>query len=204
MAYVSKVLLDGERVETRPRFSRFAEYGAPTVEFALALGSWLLLRAVLAPWLTPTDPVIQAAARYAFIAGVVIFTARWAFRMIRRAVTLWFRELAVTDRRFMEKSGVFTVSFFATDLEKIVRVEIEQPLLGRVFDYGHVTIVTLGEVRHVTERVAGPIALQQALHERMTRGTHSPADGAPQALPQATSTDPAALPAPPAREPAVH
>ena len=107
---------------------------------------------------------------WAYIAGMVLFAGRLAYRLGRRALELAFREIAVTNRRFMEKSGVFAVRFYSTDLEKIVRVAIEQSLLGRLFNYGDVTIVTIGEVSHTTHDVAAPIGLQQSLHARMNRG----------------------------------
>lgn len=174
MTYVDRALLTEETIELRPRFSRFAAYGAPLVEFAAVVGAWSIARAVILGPLTPESPEIRKWMLWAYFAGLAIFAARFGWRMVVRFAHLVFAELAVTNRRFMEKEGILDIRFFATDLEKIQRVEIAQPLLGRIFDYGDITIVTLGEVTHTTRAVKAPIALQQALHKRMTSAAPGP------------------------------
>ncbi len=172
MGYLNKVLLPGEVIERRPKFSNMAQFGAPLVEFTLFLIAWTLARSVLIAWLLPSASEAETTARWLDWAYWIVFAvlaARFTWRMGYRAVRLLFRELAVTDRRFMEKDGVVNVRFWSTDLEKIVRVTIEQPLLGRFFDYGAVTIVTIGEVEHTTSGIASPIDLQQSVHARMAR-----------------------------------
>ena len=168
MAYLSRVLLDDEDIERRPYLSRMAIFGAPFVEFVVISATWAAARAVLSPYIVPADPELAQLVSIAFLAGFAAVLARFLYRMGRRAIDVMFTEIAVTNRRFMEKSGVLSVNFFSTDLEKIVRVAIEQSPLGRIFNYGKVTIVTIGEVSHTSKDVAAPIALQQALHRRMT------------------------------------
>jgi hypothetical protein len=168
MAYVDRVLLEGETILRRPRFSRFAAYGAPLVEFAGVALAWTVLRyATLGVFMEPDAPA-RPALFWVYVGGMLLMAARFGWRMLVRFLNLTFSELAVTNWRYMEKAGVLDVSFWATDLEKVQRVEIGQPLLGRLFDYGDLTIVTLGEVAHTTRAVAAPIRLQQALHARMT------------------------------------
>lgn len=181
MAYLTKALLPGEAVEQQPKFSNMAQFGAPTVEFVLIVVVWWVLRQAAlqlsAPHL-PENPTLETVLRWAYWIGLGVFTLRFAWRMGYRALRQKFRELAVTNRRYMEKDGVFNVRFWSTDLEKIVRLSIDQPILGRVFNYGSVTIVTVGEVEHTTAGIAAPISLQNALHARMeahraTIGTHA-------------------------------
>lgn len=167
MAYVSRVLLPNERIEARPELSRMAQYGAPTLEFLASVALWIAARSALMAFAPEFDPTVERVLAWSFVIGLAVFTGRFLWRMSVRFMRLVFQEIAVTNRRFMEKSGVLNVSFYSTDLEKIVRVAIEQPLLGRLFDYGDLTIVTVGEVSHTTTGVAQPIRLQQALHSRM-------------------------------------
>lgn len=169
MAYLDKVLLSGETIERRPHYSRFAAYGAPLVEFAAVVMAWTLLRYLILELLISAEFANSPWGMALYIVGVLLMGARFAWRMGARFLNLAFSELAVTNRRYMEKAGVFNVTFWATDLEKVQRVEISQPLLGRAFDYGDLTIVTLGEINHTTRAVAAPIRLQQAIHARMTQ-----------------------------------
>ncbi len=168
MSYVSRVLLPQERIEARPKLSRMAQYGAPIIEFLASILMWSIAREAILAFLPEPDPTLQAVLKWGYLGGLAIFTVRFIWRFIVRVSRLWFHEIAVTNQRFMEKTGVLNVSFYSTDLEKIVRVAIDQPLLGRFFDYADVTIVTVGEVSHKTQGVAQPIALQQALHARMS------------------------------------
>ena len=168
MAYIDRTLLEAERVERRPRFSRFAAYGAPLVEFAAVALTWSVFRWTILGLALPADVAPPAALTWLYLGGLAIMAARFGWRMAVRFLNLTFSEIAVTNLRYMEKSGVLDVRFWATELDKINRVEISQPLLGRLFDYGDVTIVTVGEVDHTSRAVAAPIRLQQALHTRIT------------------------------------
>ncbi len=168
MAYVDKVLIVRERIEQRPQFSRFAAYGAPLVEFFAVAFVWSVLRWILIGVVFPVEGETEQWFLVGYVVGLALFGVRFGWRMGVRFVKLMFSELAVTNLRFMEKEGVLDVRFWATDLEKIQRVEIKQPLLGRLFDYGDITIVTVGEVTHTTRAVEAPIQLQQALHARMS------------------------------------
>ncbi len=165
-------MLAGEEAEYAPRFSNMAHYGAPILEFVAVTGLWSVARGLLLDPLTESQsPQIQQWFQWAYLAGLAVFAGRLVWRLTLRFIRMRFRELAVTNRRFVEKDGVFNVEFWATDLEKIVRVAIEQPWLGRIFNYGAVTIVTVGEVSHTTRDVADPASLQHALHARMQGAT---------------------------------
>jgi hypothetical protein len=168
MSYLDRVLLDGEAIVSRPQFSRFAAYAAPLIEFSTVALVWTVLRFAVLGAIAP-DMAGWPSLFWIYVGGMLLMAGRFGWRMVVRFLNIAFSELAVTNRRFMEKAGVLDVTFWATDLEKVERVEMEQPLLGRLFDYGDITIVTLGEVRHTTHAVAAPIQLQQALHARMTR-----------------------------------
>lgn len=167
MAYLSRAMLSGETILYQPRFSAFAAYGAPTVELAAELLLWQAARWLIMGPIAPESVELRQALFWLFLAGLAIFFARFVWRLGVRFIRLVFSELAVTNRRYMEKSGILDVAFWSTDIEKIVRVAIDQPLLGRFFNYGDITIVTIGEVSHTTHGVADPLALQQAVHARM-------------------------------------
>lgn len=55
-------------------------------------------------------------------------------------------ELAVTDKRVIGKVGVFSTKSLDAPLNKIQSVSVQQPLFGKIFNYGNVKIDTAGEV----------------------------------------------------------
>ncbi len=168
MAYLDRVLLDDEVILRRPRFSRFAAYGAPLVEFSAVALAWTAFRFWILGYFLPYEMITHGALFWIYVGGMLLMAVRFGWRMLVRFLNLAFSELAVTNRRYLEKAGVLDVTFWATDLERVQRVEIEQPLLGRIFDYGDINIIAPGEVEHTTRAVSDPIGLQQALHARMT------------------------------------
>lgn len=54
-------------------------------------------------------------------------------------------ELVVTNRRVVNKSGVFDVHTKDIPLKMVINVNIYQPLLGRILDYGTITISTAAQ-----------------------------------------------------------
>jgi uncharacterized membrane protein YdbT with pleckstrin-like domain len=65
------------------------------------------------------------------------------------------RQYVVTNRRVMSLSGVFTKEVIDSLLEKVNDLKTDQTLLGRVFGYGDIEILTASEaginaIRHIS------------------------------------------------------
>lgn len=59
-------------------------------------------------------------------------------------LTAWFRrwttEIAVTNKRIVYKSGFIRRQTKEMNIDKIASVDVRQSILGRVFDYGRVSV----------------------------------------------------------------
>jgi uncharacterized membrane protein YdbT with pleckstrin-like domain len=64
-----------------------------------------------------------------------------------RDILVWFnRKYVVTNRRVIQLSGVFRKNVSDSSLEKVNDVKMSQSVLGRVFDYGDIEILTASEL----------------------------------------------------------
>jgi uncharacterized membrane protein YdbT with pleckstrin-like domain len=110
--------------------------------------------------------LLVASAQFAgdislgFKAGAAMFgllaLASWARAAIRRATT----ELAVTDRRVIYKSGLLARHTLEMNRSKVESVDVDQSILGRIFDYGDVIVKGTGTGFEPLTTIAAPIDLR--------------------------------------------
>jgi uncharacterized membrane protein YdbT with pleckstrin-like domain len=98
------------------------------------------------------------SAALAVFAIILIFRA-WFHR--------WITEIAVTDRRVIYKTGFISRKTNEMHMDKVESVEVNQSILGRIFDYGDVTMVGTGDSRfNEIKTVASPIDLRNQITGR--------------------------------------
>lgn len=70
----------------------------------------------------------------------------------------------ITNRRVIQISGIFNKNVTDSSLEKVNDVHMTQSVLGRVFDYGDVEILTASELGvNEFKRIAKPVAFKTAM-----------------------------------------
>jgi membrane protein YdbS with pleckstrin-like domain len=77
-----------------------------------------------------------------FIVLMILSPSFFLFRYYDRKLNLW----AVTNLRVIDEHGVFTINAKESPLDKINNVSYQQPVLGRIFNYGNVQIQTAAEL----------------------------------------------------------
>jgi len=90
-----------------------------------------------------------------FIIGIWIFFVM----MIRK----WTTEIGVTTHRFVEKTGLFSLTTNEIALQNIEGVRVTQHIWGRMLGYGHVRIEGTGVDAVTIPDIADPIAFRAAL-----------------------------------------
>ena len=84
---------------------------------------------------------------------------------------LWWRltawrahQYVVTNRRVIQISGVFTKEVIDSALDKVTDVRTQQTLLGRMFNYGDVEVLTASETgRNLFRMIADPLGFKRAM-----------------------------------------
>jgi uncharacterized membrane protein YdbT with pleckstrin-like domain len=148
MSYVRSVLQPGENV-------RFAT----NIHWAIYLPGFLLLIVAAAVfWLGHQRLTIGAASIWDVLAGLVFVCAAVALFIawFRR----WTTEIAVTDRRIIFKRGFIRRHTIEMHLDKVESVDVDQSVLGRIFNYGHIFIHGVGVGIEPLRNIASPIAFR--------------------------------------------
>jgi uncharacterized membrane protein YdbT with pleckstrin-like domain len=101
--------------------------------------------------------ILLCLASAAVVALVALY---WTIRA-------WFHRLAtetdVTNLRVVHKTGIIKRRTFEIALDKVESVDVNQSILGRLLNYGDVTIMGVGEGR---ETIASPLAFRNAITAR--------------------------------------
>jgi uncharacterized membrane protein YdbT with pleckstrin-like domain len=147
MRYVDEVLQPGETIRGVTSVSWIGFLPG----FALWLVALLLL-VYIAPWSQPSPGwellgwIVFAAA---FVAGAVLLIKHWW----RRFTT----EVAVTNRRVISKTGFIKRRTVEMHMDKVESVDVDQTILGRLFNYGDITIRGTGETLERLRMIDHPL-----------------------------------------------
>lgn len=152
--YIDDILQPGERVLYSTN-AHWVFYLPAIAAWLVALGFFLLQRATLNSGLTLLWLVLAMLAA----AIAVIWTVRAAFHR-------WTTETDVTTLRVVHKEGFISRRTFEMSLDKVESVDVNQSILGRLLDYGNVTVLGVGEGRETMNTIARPLAFRSAITAR--------------------------------------
>ena len=149
MGYVESVLAPGERVVHRAAISHW--------NFALSylIGLVCLIGAAVAVYLDRERGALIATVLT--VVGVIIIMVA----LIRRGTT----ELVLTDRRIIAKRGFIARATVEMSLAKVESLHVNQGLIGRMLDFGDVTVVGTGSSLEPLRGICGPLELRRRLGE---------------------------------------
>lgn len=151
-AYADSVLATGEKIVYRASISRWKFLPS------YLAGALLMAAGAFALYATGfgTGPK-QIGAILPLLAGVAILVSA----IIRRRTT----ELVLTDRRIIAKRGLVSRDTVEMNLSKVESLHVNQGLMGRLLDYGDVTVVGTGSSLEPLLGIAHPLELRKKLGE---------------------------------------
>jgi len=153
-SYVEKVLQPGEAVAFKGTIHWLIYL--PAILFALLAVSIAVVEAI---WGTPdSSGPIAIFAISVMIISVLSFIRAW----FRRFTT----EIAVTDRRVIFKQGFIRRQTTEMNMSKVESVDVDQSILGRVFDYGDILVRGTGVGLEPLTMIAHPLAFRNAVIAR--------------------------------------
>ena len=116
---------------------------------------------------SPAAGTRVTAVGYVVTAVVIILVACGMFLLARAWFNAWITEIAVTNRRVIYKRGFISRTTAEMQMDKIESVEVDQSILGRILDYGKVTVLGTG-VGSGLEKIKEPIAAPLELRNHIT------------------------------------
>lgn len=152
--YIDEILQPGERV----LYSTNAHW----IFYFPAILAWIVALGLL------------VLSRQATVDGLVILcliaAALVAMAALYWTVKGWFHrfttETDVTNLRVVHKTGFIKRRTFEMALDKVESVDVNQTILGRILNYGDVTINGVGEGRETIRTIASPLAFRSSITTR--------------------------------------
>lgn len=146
MPYIDSILEPGEQIRYHATVS-WTIY-APAILLAI-----LALASVAVGAEVPSLAFVGWFAAIVFaLATVVVWIRAWFRR--------WTTEIAVTDRRIILKRGLIRRHTVEMNMQKVESVDVDQTLIGRLFNYGNISIRGTGSSFETLRMIDSPLKLR--------------------------------------------
>jgi uncharacterized membrane protein YdbT with pleckstrin-like domain len=152
MSYLEKILEPGEQVRYVGRLHWLIYW--PAIALVICAVA-LLVAAAIYP---DEAPYLLAGGLVALVFSLLAFIPE----LLRRRTT----EIAVTDRRVIFKTGILRRRSIEMNMDKVESVDVDQSILGRMFDFGTVLIRGTGASLEPLDNVENPLKLRGQITAR--------------------------------------
>ncbi len=152
--YIDEILQPGEKV----LYSTNAHW----IFYLPAIAAWIvaIVFFVLSRMFVADVPVLLCLSMAAISAIVALY----------KTLTAWFHrwttETDVTNLRIVHKTGFIKRRTFEMSLDKVESVDVDQSILGRILNFGDVTILGVGEGKETISTIASPLAFRNSITAR--------------------------------------
>ena len=116
-------------------------------------GEQVIYQARLSMWSRPALVLLGIVLLPALGLGLLLLL--WAWLVCRTT------ELAITNRRIVSKSGIIRRTTVEFRLDKIESIKVVQGVIGRMLNFGSITISGTGGDQTPIERIANPLSFQK-------------------------------------------
>ena len=152
--YIDDILQPGEKV----LYSTNAHW----IFYLPAIAAWSL--AVVLFFLSRASLTEGIVLLYLSAAAVVAIAALyWTFQAWFHR---WTTETDVTNLRVVHKTGFIKRRTFEMSLDKVESVDVDQSILGRLLNYGNVTVRGVGEGAETITTIASPLDFRNHITAR--------------------------------------
>jgi len=152
--YIDDILQPGEKV----LYSTNAHW----IFYLPAIAAWIVAAGLLVlSRMTTTESLILVCVAASVVVAVValVLTAKaWFHR--------WTTETDVTNLRVVHKTGFIKRRTFEMSLDKVESVDVNQSILGRILNYGSVTVRGVGEGAETIDTIAAPLDFRNHITAR--------------------------------------
>jgi uncharacterized membrane protein YdbT with pleckstrin-like domain len=152
--YIDEILQPGEKV----LYSTNAHW----IFFLPAIIGWIIAGVFLV-----LSGVVQAGSPALICLSLAAISAVAA---LYKTATAWFHrwttETDVTNFRVVHKTGFVQRQTFEMSVDKVESVDVNQSILGRILNYGDVTVLGVGEGGKTLDTIASPLSFRNAITAR--------------------------------------
>lgn len=84
---------------------------------------------------------------------------------IKPLLTIYTDEFAITNKRVIIKTGLFSRHTLELNLNKIESVNVKQSVIGRIFGYGNIQIIGTGGTRETFINIRNALIFRKKFQE---------------------------------------
>jgi uncharacterized membrane protein YdbT with pleckstrin-like domain len=152
--YIDDILQPGEKV----LYSTNAHW----IFYLPAVGAWIVavVLFVVSRMIVAETPMLICLAAAAIVAVVALY------KMLTAWFHRWTTETDVTNLRVVHKTGFIKRRTFEMSLDKVESVDVNQSILGRLLNYGDVTVRGVGEGAETIRTIASPLDFRNHITAR--------------------------------------
>jgi len=150
MSYVDEHLLPGERVVHTAHLHKII-YAAPVL-FAVAM--------LIGAYMVFSNEQSGLIALALFIIACAVLLGAW--------ISYSSSEFAVTDKRVIIKVGWIKRRTLETMLAKVEGIGVDQGILGRMLDYGTLTVTGTGGTKEPFPNIADPLEFRRQVQAQVS------------------------------------
>ena len=152
--YIDEILQPGEKV----LYSTNSHW----IFFLPAIAGWILAVALFVlSGMVPAGPTVLICWSLAAIVAIAA-----AYKTVTAWFHRWTTETDVTSFRIVHKTGFIKRRTFEMSLDKVESVDVNQSIMGRLMNYGDVTIMGVGEGKETITTIASPLAFRNSITAR--------------------------------------
>jgi len=152
--YIDEILQPGERV----LYSTNAHW----IFYLPAIAAWIVaLFLFLLSRQTVTESLVLLCLSAAAVVAVIAL-----YWTVRGWFHRWTTETDVTNLRVVHKTGFIKRRTFEMSLDKVESVDVDQSILGRMLNYGNVTVRGVGEGAETIDTIASPLDFRNHITAR--------------------------------------
>ncbi|HUA09927.1 MAG TPA: PH domain-containing protein [Candidatus Acidoferrales bacterium] len=155
MKYIADNLLPGEVVVYRTTLKPVAVY-APAFR-------WAMLCVVCGVFAVESSGTLSGALGFAALAAGLMTFVDYVSGSIRISSSAF----AITTQRIIIKTGWIKRHSLEVYVGKIEGIGVEQGVVGRMFDYGDITVRGTGGTRERFRDIAAPLEFRRQVQERI-------------------------------------
>lgn len=151
MGYVEHVLQPGEEIKHVSRLT-WILYLPGLILVAIGLVGWVIFTS------SQSNQIAPALMGVVCLLGVASILLAWFSR--------WTTEIAVTNRRIVYKRGFIRRHTIEMNMDKIESVDVDQSIMGRLFNYGTLTVHGTGTGIEPLYQIDSPIEFRNSVTAR--------------------------------------
>jgi uncharacterized membrane protein YdbT with pleckstrin-like domain len=152
--YIDDILQPGEKV----LYSTNAHW----IFYLPAISAWIVaLVLLILSRTTITESIILLCLAASAIVGIVAL-----YWTVKAWFQRWTTETDVTNLRVVHKTGFIKRRTFEMSLDKVESVDVNQSILGRLLNYGNVTVRGVGEGAETIKTIAAPLDFRNHITAR--------------------------------------